>query len=310
MKPAFSTVACPDWTLERVAEAAGRIGALGVELRTFGDGATQTACDPFLTSAAKVSALFDEQGVEICCLATSARFDRPVEPPLIGLVIGDNDRPVRDTKAAVKLAEKTGAALVRVFGFELHGAESRKRGLDRIVDRLQFAVSTARNTEVRIVLENGGSFSTAADLAEILDRVNSPHLLAAYSLPVAMSFGEDPLSGINVLGDRLASVKLKALDHGVPCALGEGDESLSAGQRGALRRLADLGFGGWVVFEHDRAWLASNSDADHALPDTEEVLAASLRTMYEWIGPKAISNARLRRGGKASGAWRSGVAAG
>ncbi len=40
MKPAFSTVACPEWTLEDVAEFAGRSGYQGVELRTFGHSST------------------------------------------------------------------------------------------------------------------------------------------------------------------------------------------------------------------------------------------------------------------------------
>ncbi len=309
MKPAFSTVACPDWTLEKIAAVAGEIGALGVELRTFGDGSTQIACDPFLTAPSKTSALFDERGVEICGLATSVRFDRPVEPPLIGLVISDNDRPIRETKSAVKLAEQINARFVRVFAFELHGAESRKRGLDRIVDRLELAVATARNTEVRVLIENGGSFGTATDLAEIIDRVNSPILQAAYSIPVAIASGEDPINGVNALGDRLASVKLKALDHGVPCALGEGDASLASAQRETITRLAGMGHHGYAVFEHDRAWLAANADADHPLPETEAVLASSIRTLYDWIGPKAVSSPKLRSMGR-PGAWRSGVNAG
>lgn len=307
MKPAFSTVACPDWTLERVAELAGRVGALGVELRTFGDGSTQIACEPFLTSPRKTAALFDEQGVEIACVATSARFDRPVEPPLIGQIIGDNDRPVRDTKAAVKLAEQISAPFVRVFGFELHGGENRKRGITRIVDRLQLAVATARNTEVRIVLENGGSFGTAAEISELIDRVNSPLLTAAYSIPAAIAAGEDPVSGINVLGERLAIVKVKALDHGLPCALGQGDAELTRVQQNAIHRLAEVGFGGWVVYEHDRVWLGTGDDGETVVP-VDEVIASSIRTLYDWIGPKAVTSPRVRKAVRAGGAWRAGAA--
>ena len=46
LKVAFSTVACPHWTLERAARAAAEYGYDGVELRTFDDGSGRMACDP------------------------------------------------------------------------------------------------------------------------------------------------------------------------------------------------------------------------------------------------------------------------
>lgn len=307
MKPAFSTVACPEWTLEQVAAAAGSIGALGVELRTFGDGANQIACDPFLTAPGKTSALFDEQGVEVACLATSVRFDRPIDPPILGHVLGDNDRSVREARSAVRLAEKLLSPFVRVFAFELPNGESRGRGMNRIVDRLSLATATARNTEVRILIENGGSFCTAADLAEIMDRVNSPLLQAAYSLPVAIAAGEDPDNGFNVLGERLASVKLKALDGGAPCALGLGDEHLTGQQRAAIRRLALVRYTGWVVFEHDRAWLASTPAGDDApaAPEVLDVLRDSMQTLYGWIGTGSVGGIDSGRANRGGVAWKA-----
>ena len=66
LTPAFSTVACHEWTLDRVALAAQRLGFASVELRTFGVDSRSFACDPALTDAAKVRRLFAEVGVSIC----------------------------------------------------------------------------------------------------------------------------------------------------------------------------------------------------------------------------------------------------
>src|SRR5688572_18579331 len=94
-KTAFSTVACPEWTLARVASAAAEYGYSGVELRTFGSGSTQFACDPALTAPEKVRSLFGAAGTEIASLATSVAFDEPVRPPVLGRAIGDYERTVR-----------------------------------------------------------------------------------------------------------------------------------------------------------------------------------------------------------------------
>ena len=88
-KPAFSTVACPEWTLDRAARAAAEWGYEGLELRTFGHGSTHLACDPALTSAEKVRKVLDDAGVAPFSLASGVRFDEPIRPPVIGRVLSD-----------------------------------------------------------------------------------------------------------------------------------------------------------------------------------------------------------------------------
>ena len=72
---AFSTLACPDWSIDKVAQQAKEMGYDGVELRTLGAGGTQLASDPATTDPAKVKAAFDAAGVEPICLSASTTFD-------------------------------------------------------------------------------------------------------------------------------------------------------------------------------------------------------------------------------------------
>lgn len=279
MKFALSTIACPDWTLDEIAGKAGEWGYQGVELRTFGNATTNFACDPALTSYGKVRTMFDRAGLSIASLATGVRYDDPVTPPVIGYVIGDNDVSVRETKSAVELAARIGAPFVRVFGFEVIGGERRSQALTRICDRLSKGLDTARNTGVRLLIENGGSFCTAGDLAEIMDRCASPLLAAAYHVGVGARAGDTPGNAFNVLGESLASVKLSDYHDGQPCVLGAGEIPNHA----AVEALAKMKFDGWVVYEYPRAWL---SGEDAPLADPSEVLAAAARTMYSWVGTR------------------------
>lgn len=279
MKPAFSTVALPDWTLARIAPRLEEWGFLGVELRTFGNGSNQSACDPALTAATKVRAMFDKAGMQICSLATGIRYDEIISPPVIGNVISDTERSVRETKGMVDLALALECPYVRVFAFELPEGESRKSGMARIVDRLKKSADYCRNSGVKLTIENGGTFNTAVDLAEIIDAVGSPLLTATYSVPVAAMAGENIINGINVLGERLINVKVKDLklekDGGKPVALGTGDLHV----RDAFAALAKANYAGWITYEFDRAWLPTAANIDVA-----SILTQSAKTMYEWSG--------------------------
>lgn len=279
MKVAFSTVACPTWTLEEVADHAERLGFMGVELRTFADAPSQFACEPALTDASKVRSMFDKAGVEIACLATSLRFDEPVGDPFLH-ILGDDDKPTRAAKTMIGLASQVECPLVRVFAFETFGSESRSNAVRRIAEKLKLAAAAARNTGVRLVLENGGSFATAADLAELLDLVDSPHMGAAYSVATAARAGEGPREGLNVLGERLALVRVSDWKGTTPSGLGQGDIPNAA----AVAALAGAGYRGWVSYEWPAAWT-------HAAGDASMMLGNAAKTLFQWMGTPAKSAA-------------------
>jgi len=281
MKPAFSTVACPDWTLTQLASRAEHWGFLGVEFRTFGSGGTLLACEPGLTDPAKTRSLFARAGVTPVSLATSIRFDDPVTPPVIGHLF-DHEQCLREAKGAVSLAVQLECPFVRVFGFEVFGSESRSSALVRITDRLAKAADHCDRSGVRLVVENGGSFRSAVDLAEIIDRVGSPLVCASYSLPVGASVGETARDAANVLGDRLVVVKVKDMLKGTPCLLGEGE--LHAAEH--VKALSAAGYTGWLVYEHDRLWF---KDA----PDAERALSHGAKTMFGWLGATARARAAV-----------------
>jgi sugar phosphate isomerase/epimerase len=273
-KTAFSTVACPDWTLERVADAAGRYGFDGVELRTFGSGSTQFACDPALTASEKIRELFFAAGVQPAIIASSITFDDPITPPYIGRIFGDHERPVRLVKSAIGLAAALGSPYVRVFGFELPRRERRSAGIRRIVERLMLSVDAIRNSGVRLLLENGGSFPTARHMQEILERIPSPLLGTAYSIPVATAAGEDPEEGLARLASRLWVAKVKDIAaDGTPCPLGDGVLPVMD----FIQSLEERGFGGWLVYEWDRAWIRGLEDPDVILPEAARRIYQAVR---------------------------------
>jgi sugar phosphate isomerase/epimerase len=204
LKPAFSTVACPELSLRDVAGLAERHGFEGVELRTFGDDSRLFACDPALTAEEKTRALFASRGVEVLSLATSCRFDATISPPVIGYLIADTERSVRQARHAVDLAVRLECPFVRVFGFEIAPREKPAAATARIADRLRMVCDHADKTGARIVLENGGSFETAGQLCDLIDRVDHPLLGACYAR--AMSRGRRSPRSVRACGSPASRI--------------------------------------------------------------------------------------------------------
>lgn len=291
MKIAFSTVATPEMTMPEVAAGASRWGYQGVELRLAPApdtvGSPRLACDPMSINADTLRRVFDDAGVVPMCLATGVRFDRPVWPPVLGRLFLSEEVGVAETKAAVVQAHEAGVPFVRVFGHQTQGGEPRGWSLRRIADRLALAAQTARNTRVRLLIENSGSFLRGEDLAALHARVRSPFLKMSYSVVAGVQGGDCPISEVERLRNHLAVVKVCDLgEDGRPVALGEGVLPIA----GVIRALRDTGYTGWVVYEFPRLWRSDLAAGAPALGEVAERL-------YAWAGaPADASSGVMGRG--------------
>jgi len=76
MKLAFSTLGCPHWELERIAQAARAYGYQAVELRAIGGDLDLLKRSEFQPDAIEATrGWLAEQNLSICCVDTSCTFD-------------------------------------------------------------------------------------------------------------------------------------------------------------------------------------------------------------------------------------------
>lgn len=277
---ALSTLAMPHHPLADAIALAEHAGYDAIDLRTFGFGSTRFACDPALTDEAKTRTLIDASGIDCSSLSTGVRLDEPILPPIIGRAFFDNERQIREGKTAIDLAAQLDAPLVRVFGFESHGNESLKQTAKRVAWRLGMVCDHARNTGVKVVLENGGAFPTAESIAELIDRVKSPLLGASYNAAIGRAAGDDPANAVATLADKLLLARVKDSAEGIPVQIGEGELS----PEDFVGALADAEASIPVVFEWDAAWFEAIAPAD-------EVVGEALERLCSWAGQ--VSPSRL-----------------
>ncbi len=263
MKYAFSTLACPAWSIEQVVEEATRLGYDGVELRLL-DG---DVIDP-VADRAKVERAVDlcrARGIEVCALDTSCRFNY-VDP-------AERERQVAELQTWIALAQRLQTPLLRVFG----GPDQTDRGSesngdeanDWVAQSLRQAAPDAERAGVTVVLETHDAFSSARRVATVLSRVDSENVAALWDSHHPYRVGETARDVVDALDGRIAHVHVKdarRLDaegaHWELVLLGEGEVPV----REQLAALQRRGYAGWVSVEWEKKWHPEIAGPEVALP--------------------------------------------
>jgi sugar phosphate isomerase/epimerase len=267
---AFSTLACPGWSLEQVVEGAGRYGYGGVELRLI-DGET---IEPGLAVELRrrVRSLLPGAGVPVAAVDSSIR-----------LAGADPDRAAADLRWFLDLATGWEAPVVRVFGGEPPAGQPRDAVLDAMAAILATAAPEAERRGLAIGVETHDAFSSAREVAALLSRVDSPAVGALWDIVHTSRMGETPEQVADLLHGRILHVHVKD-GRGDPGArawdlvpLGEGDVPVA----GVLRALRAHGYRGWLTVEWEKKWHPEIAEPEVALPQH----AAALTRLLAEVGP-------------------------
>ena len=244
MRLAFSTLACPRWSVEEVAAAAKRYGYEGVEIRLI-DG---RVVDSSLGRGERdrVSTAFKAADIPIVALDTSVKA--AVDPSIAELV------------GMIELASEWGAPVVRVFG----GGSSTSHARQLLGE----SAAKAQELGVTIALETHDDFSSAEVVAEVL-RDMPESVGALWDVAHTHRAGEDPATVLRLLDGRIAHVHVKdARRDGSLTLIGEGEVPL----RDSLDELASAGYDGWISVEWEKHWHPELAEPEVALPQFAALL--------------------------------------
>jgi len=301
---AFSTVACPTWSIDQVAQQASAMGYDGVELRTLGAGGTKIASDPALSDPAKVRDLLAASNVKCLCLSSSAT--------LHGRDDGAGKASYYEVGKLIDMAAALGAPMLRVFGLKVEPGETRNNVIQRIASRIPALAEKAGDLGIQIVFENAGSFALAKEWWWLLNIVDHPMVGMCWN--VANAAAADPAErgggmAVTMLNSRIRMVKVKDTKIGqgvgfVP--LGDGDVNIPL----FLKKLRGIGFEGPISVEWDRAWLPSLAPAEEYLPDALARLKKWMAEIDELLaeGRKEAMKTALKRAPKSMSELRAAAA--
>ncbi len=161
MKYAFMTFSTPDQPLESVLATAKKYGYDGVELRIGSGHAHGVESNSSAEQRAAARSAAAASGIEICCIATGARFADPVNAA----------REVAAAEAAIDLAADVGAGVIRVFGGAIPQGVTREAAAAAIVAALRALTARASARAVNVALETHDDWCDPQAVANILARV-------------------------------------------------------------------------------------------------------------------------------------------
>jgi fatty-acyl-CoA synthase len=262
LKFAFSTLACPQWSLEQVVENAVRLGYDGIELRLL-DG---QLIDP-VEDAAKVEqavARCRESGLDVCALDTSCKFNHPD-----GEERARQEAVLRDW---IRLAQAVQVPVLRVFGGqapETDPPSTVQEEDDRVAESLRHMAPLAEKATVTIALETHDAFSSALRVAQVLKAVDSPAVGALWDSHHPYRVGESALEVVATLRQRIVHVHIK--DARRSDIEGTGWELTLMGEgevpvREQLELLDKNGYTGYVSVEWEKMWHPEIPEPEIALP--------------------------------------------
>jgi sugar phosphate isomerase/epimerase len=252
-KVAFSTLGCPEASLQEILDIAATYGVQGLELRSMAGQIVHAG----LSSEERgwIRRRINEAGLHVVCVATYVRVGDP------GL---SDDHVLGELEAQMLLARDLGAAGVRVFPGGA-GTDSDAR----IARRLAAAALSA--PDIRIWLETHDSHPRGTDIRRVmtlLDEICPGHgVQVIWDVLHPAAAGERPATTFEAIGPWFGYAQLKDANFdGQLRLLGQGDIPLHE----ILILLEDRTE--WLSLEWERPW--------H--PELPE-LAVALAGMRQWF---------------------------
>jgi len=271
-KIGFSTLGCPDWSLEQVIGIARENDVDGIELRILRGELNLPKLPEFSErNIERTKRLIEDAGLCISCVSSSARMG----------VVEDMEakKQIHDAQEFIKLAHALGANVVRVFGGEPPKGVSMEDHIARVADRLTQLGEFAASYGVIVAIETHDAFTRCADVAKVLSRVSSEHVGVLWDFHHSYRSGETMKQSVEYVGKRIVATHVKdsrLLDGKVRYVkVGEGDVPIME----AIRALSSIGYDGFLTLEWEKAWHKELEPLSEVLPHYVQTIRHMLKAL-------------------------------
>ncbi len=268
MKISYTTLACPDWSWERILDETVRFGFDGIEIRGLERELDLTKMEPFFPENIEgTMKQLREKSLEICCLDTSCRFH----------TAADIEKYLAEGKAAIDLAQKLNCKYIRVFGNEIPDKSRKAETIKQIASSLDELGNYTKGTGVTVLIETHGDFSTGDAMLELLQQITSKNVDVLWDVTNAYVEFDEPIDvTFNKLSSRIKHSHIKDAKGRVPdaklCMIGKGDLSVKQ----MVDLLKSIGFDGWLSLEWEKMWHPE-------LEEPEIVLGTYIKHIKEYL---------------------------
>jgi sugar phosphate isomerase/epimerase len=267
----FSTLACPNWTIDTVIQNARTTGYDGIEWR----GGENGHINPNATRAERASLREKMRDANLFSLAVTSYTSFVSDDTAVRAANVD------DLKKYLDLAAEMDAKFVRAFLGELEPQQNISEMYPRIIESLQQGVEHARHVGVGIAIEHHDDFVQTHALVPILQNISDSSVGAVWDIANAFSANESADDGANNLRGRISYVQVKdGIGRGENWRLanvGEGNVDLKR----AIELLHAQNYDDAFSVEWEYAWHPELEPPERALPQALNHVRALLNEIYK-----------------------------
>ena len=259
MKPCFSTLGCPDWTLPRILDIAARHKFGGIELRFVENQDALWKLPVFSSSElAATKRMIKDHGLVIACVDTSCHFHAPDA--------AERNKVVDEGERMADLAAALSAPGIRIFGDKIQPGATREATRGWISESMWKLAERTRAKHVEVWIETHGDFASAPETNAILKACGCHDIGAIWDPANCMiATSEKPATGAPLLGAAIRHVHikdLKSLTSADPALPAEGAFPM----RDVIASLAKLQYDRFVSFEWEKKWHPDIPEGSIAIP--------------------------------------------
>lgn len=272
----YSTLGCPNWTLEQAADAAVANGYAGLEIRLL-DGEIIPA-DLSPARCEEVRRTMQSRGLRIVGLGASTRFT--------SLDAGKREANAAELRRYLQLANALEAPMVRTFGGNVEEGSTLDQAIDWVVKGVASVMLDAERYGVTVMLETHDAFCRGAEVARVLAQVAHPRFQAIWDVHHPYRMGEPVEETWRQIGTRVGHVHLKDARRRADGSwqlvlMGEGEVPNHA----VIGLLRTHGYQGDLSIEWEKKWHPEIEEPEIALPQHAQIV----RTWMAADAPKSTS---------------------
>ncbi|HOK05160.1 MAG TPA: sugar phosphate isomerase/epimerase family protein [Victivallales bacterium] len=263
MKLSFTTLACPNWTLDKITEAAIKFGYDAIDFRGYTGQIRIFELKEFNDKLDET-----KEKIKSCGLSVSA-FSSSVNACPENEEVKNNF--ISEIKAYTRLCDVFDTKFIRIFGGKL-GNRSRLEALKDAKKFLSEIAKIAEDNNIEIVIETHDDWTSSDNLLKLIEVAASPYINALWDIHHPYRFcSESPAETWNKIGKYVKythwkdSKKIKSTDGKDSfklCLCGEGDIPFAE----ILTVLKLGGYDGYLTFEWEKQWHPEIEEPEIALP--------------------------------------------
>lgn len=260
-KLVFSTIGCPDWSLDEMLRFGRQHGFAGIEFRGVQRELDITKVTAFSTpqNIATTMAKMQDHQLSIVALAASSRMHVSAA--------ADRVKQLDEAKRYIDLAAAVNCPYIRVFGDKLPKTEDKQQTIDRIVRGLTELGEYAKNTGVKVLMETHGDLVMSRDLYAIMTAVNRADVGVLWDFFNMWVGGNEPTAeAFRRIVPFVHHVQIKDGNKTATgyqlTLMGEGSSPLHE----ALSVLTEHRYNGFYTLEWEKLWHPELQDPEFAFP--------------------------------------------